>query len=563
MKYLLLLAVVATVAAAFVIGGPPSGDAAGGPLVPRRGGTYLAPLAEDPPTLDPALAEDTTSMACVLQLFDTLVRFGDGNRIVPSLAERWEVSTDQRTYTFVLRRGVRFHGALGDRTPTLNGGRQVVAADVVYSFERVLRPSTGSPRAMLFQGIEGAADFVAGRSSSVSGLRAVSDHVLRVTLAKPFAPFLATLTMPNAAVVPREDAEGAVPLTSRPVGTGPFVFAGYRPGEALFLVASEEYFAGRPFLDALEFRVDPDETRQFRRFLAGELYHTTVPDPEYARTRTSPAWAPYFTEVSSLGTYYLGMNVRLAPFDDPRVRRAVSQAIDKDAIVKYIRAGRVLQAKGPLPPGIPGYNTGLRVPGFDPDEAGRILDGAGFPRSAPDGPRLGLPPLELHIPRGGSDMRVARAVQANLADLGLVCVPLATEWRHHLELVNSGRAAFFRLGWTADYLDPDNFLYYEFHSSNLGVSNTCSYVSTRVDDLLDAARATMDEERRRDLYQEAEQLIVDDCVWICLYYYNAALVRQPFVHGLNLTPLGEHMIRFDRVWLDERTSPRKEGLPSE
>jgi len=561
MRQLLILVVVVGLVVGVVLVGRSRLDDGGNdsPLVPKRGGVYHAFLAEDPPTLDPAVVEDTTSVTCVLQLFDTLVRFGDANRLVPSLAERWEISDDLLTYTFVLRRNVRFHARFGDGTPTLNGGRVVTAADFVYSFRRVLDPKTGSPRSMLFQPVQGADDYVEGRTPTIAGLKAVGDDVLRIVLKRPFAPFLATLTMPNASVVPHEDVEGSVPLSRRPVGTGPFVFRAYEPGSLVAFTANEDYFAGRPYLDALHFHVDTDEEHLFKRFLNGEIFHTTVPDPEYVRTRTSTQWAPYFTEVSQLGTFYLGFNVQLKPFDDIAVRRAVSMAVDKDAIVKYIRAGRVLRAKGPLPPGIPGYNTALVVPPFDPDGAERILDEANHPRSSPDGPRLGFPAIHLHIPRGESDMRVARAIQANLADIGLNCVPVVTEWRRHLALVNSGQSSFFRLGWVADYLDADNFLYYEFHSSNIGVSNSCHYTNQRVDELLDAARGTTDETRRKELYQEAEQLIANDCVWICLYYYNAALVRQPFVHGLNLTPLGDHMIRYDRVWLEPVTSAGKEA----
>ena len=563
MRYLFVLLLLAAIATAGVyFASPTNEEREEGPPSPQMGGIYNAFLAEDPPTLDPAVVEDTTSVSCVLQLFDTLVRFGEGNRLVPSLAKKWEISEDQKTYTFELRRNIHFHQQFGDGRPTKNGGREVTAQDFVYSFQRVLDPKTNSPRSMLFQLVEGAKDFVDGKAKNISGLRAAGKYVLHISLTKPFAPFLATLTMPNTSVVPKEDVEGDKGFAKWPVGTGPFIFKSYTQGKEVVFSANTTYFAGRPYLDELRFVIDPDEETMFRLFLSGKVFHTTVPDPEYIRTRTSTKWAPYFTEVSQLGTFYIGMNVRHKPFDNEKVRRAISMAVDKEAIVKYIRAGRVHRAKGPLPPGIPGYNTALHVPPFDPDGAERILDEAGFKRSEPDGPRVDFPAVQLYIPRGESDMRVARAIQSNLADIGVSCVPLATEWRQHLSLVNSGKAPFFRLGWVADYLDADNFLYYEFHSSNIGVSNSCHYKNVRVDELLDAARGTTDGKRRKELYQEAEQLIANDCVWICLYYYNAALVRQPFVHGLNLTPLGDHMIRFDRVWLEDVTAQKRRLAPS-
>jgi ABC-type transport system substrate-binding protein len=365
--------------------------------------------------------------------------------------------------------------------------------------------------------------------------------------------------MPNCSVVPREDVEFFEGKTYIPIGTGPFIFKSYQMGKELQFVANENYFGGRPYLDELHFEINSDEEAQFNNFIKGKIFHTSVPDPEYTKLRMSKNWAPYFTEVSQLGTYYIGMNLTKAPFDNPLVRKAISMAVDKSVIVKYIRAGRVLCAKGPLPPGLPSYNTSLNVPPFSPDKAEEILDLAGFPRDGKNGLRS-IPQLHLNIPRGESDMRVARAIQANLADIGIDCVPVANEWQVHLKLVNQGHAPFFRLGWVADYLDADSFLYYEFHSSNIGVSNSCNYRNAKVDELLTLARSVLEKTKREEYYKEAEQLIVNDCVWICLYYYNTALVRQPFVHGLNLTPLGDHMIRYDAVWLDDITGTGKEAV---
>jgi len=560
MRYIVALLIVLAVAfGLFLYSGNEDTDEMIVSSTPVSGGIYYASLADDPPTLDPAVVEDTTSVTCVLQIFDTLVKFGEGNRLLPSLAERWEVSADQKTYTFIIRKNVRFHKTTLNGKATKNGGRLVTAEDFVYSFKRVIDPAMKSPRAMLFQLIEGAKDFANGKASHISGLEATGEMILKITLEKPFAPFLATLTMPNCAVVPKEDVKDIENFSQAPVGTGPFVFYSYDKGRSLQLLANEDYFNGKPYLDKLNFIINSDEEAQFKSFLKGKVFHTSVPDPQYTKLRMSSKWAPYFTEVSQLGTYYIGMNHTKAPFDNPLVRKAISMAVDKNTIVKYIRAGRVLCAKGPLPPGIPGYNPGLQGLYFNPEKSEKLLDKAGFPRQGKDGVRT-LETIHLHIPRGESDMRVARAIQANLADVGINCVPVVNEWQEHLKLVNTGQAPFFRLGWVADYLDADSFLYYEFHSSNIGVSNSCNYKNARVDELLTQARTVLKKNKREDYYQEAEQLIVNDCVWICLYYYNTALVRQPFVHGLNLTPLGEHMIRYDNVWIDKRTGTGKEKV---
>ncbi len=567
------------------------GESAGPPLerLYERWGddpsTYFAPLGDDPPVLDPALVSDTTSLSVLLQCCEGLVRFDERNRIVPCLAESWSISDDHLTYTFVLKRGVRFHARYGNGTPTANGGRELTADDVIYSLERLLDPSVRSPRAMLMKVVAGAEEFASGKSTHVQGLVRRSRYEFSIRLKRAYAPFLATLTMPNAFVVPREDVEAQGGTLHEPVGTGPFVWVRYVKGSYILLEArtrgerakdapiptsparpprtrggGEPGRAGPVPIERLVMVIEPDEEREFRMFMDGRLYHSTVPDPYYDAIKNSPRWAPYFTELSALGTFYFGMNTQIPPFDDPRVRKAVSCAIDKDSIVRYIKAGRVTAASGPLPPGIPGYNASLRTMGFSPERAGKLLDEAGYPREGKNRwTRKGLPVLDLYIPRSVQDVRIARAVQANLADIGIVCRLVINDWKRHIRLIDEGKAAFFRLGWVADFLDADNFLYFKFHSSNIGASNEVRLSDPRLDELLDRARTTIDAHERERLYMEAEQLIVDDCVWIPIYYYTNSLVRQPFVRGLTLTSLGDHMIRYDSVFIDTAAFESREA----
>jgi peptide/nickel transport system substrate-binding protein/oligopeptide transport system substrate-binding protein len=264
---------------------------------------------------------------------------------------------------------------------------------------------------------------------------------------------------------------------------------------------------------------------------------------------------PYFNKINQLGTYYLGFQCQTPPFDDLRVRRAFSHAIDKNAIVRYIRARRVQAARGPLPPNIPGYSANLETYEFDPDRAEELLDEAGYPRDPRTGVRLTFPSVHLDIAVDESNLRVARAVQANLLDVGVAISVRRHPWKKQLELVRSGKSPFHRMGWVADYLDADNFLYYNFFSGNIGSSNGNFYANRDVDELLTTARYLNNPRRRLKLYNKAERLIVRDAPWICLFYYQSSLLRRPEVHGLNLTALGMHMIHYDRVWLSPETSP--------
>ncbi len=552
--------------------------------VPIYGGIYHSALQDNPPTFDPALATDSISVACVLQMFDGLVRFDLSSRqeteasraqgaITSAVAESWAISSDGLEYRFHLNSKIRFHASTEGGQRTACGGRAVTAADVKFSFERVLDPETDSARTQLFQIIVGADEFMSGEEEGVSGIQAIdpvkageTGHrscnlpcTVSIRLKTPYAPFLATLTMSNASVVPREDVEKwGREFRNHPVGTGAFRFETFEPNVRLVLAKNPVYFGGSPYLDRLVFNILPEEDIMFREFLAGRIFHTTVPDPLYNQVRRKDSvWAPYFTEVSQLGTYYFGMNALIPPFDNRLVRRAFSHAVDKTSIVKFIKIGRVQEARGPLPPGIRGYNASLRSYDFNLKLADELLTKAGYPRSNSGRLRTGFPEIPLYIPEGEDHLRITKAIQANLADLGIRAYTVVNTWRTHLGLVKNGKVGLFRLGWVADYMDADNFLYYQFYSGNIGSSNGVSYSNPEVDDLLLRARRSTNSLLRMKLYQQAEQLIVDDAVWICLFYFNTAIVRQPFVHGINLTPMGDQLIMYRDVWLD----PEKDRKP--
>lgn len=535
---------------------------------PRPGGEYHAPLINDPPTFDPALSTDSTSTWAIMQMFDGLVRQQSGTElsVAPCIATSWTISPDQRTYTFFLREDVRFHAyrewdksAPGGRAlPTKNGGRVVEAEDFRFSFERVLRRETQSARTVLFEVIEGAPEFMAGKAPNVTGIRCPKKNVLEIRLQRAFAPFLATLAMSGAYVVPREDVLDLKDDFARhPVGSGAFCFERYRPGKELSMVANPAYFLGAPYLKRLTYHVVPDEAKRFEMFEDASLHHSTVPDPQYDKVREREGkYFPYLTEVSELGVYYYGMNTQKPPFDKPEVRRAISHAVDREAIRKYIKSERVDTAVSPLPPSL--RRWGLTDPAslpitFDLVRAGQLLDQAGYPLDPNTGLRVGFPRLPLDVPQGDEHRRVALAVQANLADLGIESTIAVRPWKDHLMMVRKGESAIFRMGWAADYKDPDNFLYYNFHSRNIGKSNQSRYVNPKVDQLLDSARALAGPERLQ-LYREAEEIIVRDAAWICLYYFKTAIVRQPHVRGIDLTEFGEQQIRFDEVWLDRKDS---------
>jgi peptide/nickel transport system substrate-binding protein/oligopeptide transport system substrate-binding protein len=511
---------------------------------PRPGGTYHFSLGpSDPPSLDPAHVTDTTSHSVVSELFDGLVELDREMRVRPAIAERWEVSPDGRTYRFVLRRGVRFQN-----------GREVTAEDFRYSFLRVLDPKTRSERTWILDRLEGAADVVAGRTADARGIRVRDRYTLELRLAEPFAPFLALLAYPAAMVVPREEVERAGPdFSVRPVGTGPFRLAEWRRDDRLILEANPAYFRGRPYLDRIVFRIIPDELTRLQEFQAGNFHHTDVPTGLYRTLAADPAMKGRLHSRSILGIQAVRLNVEVPPFaGNLTLRRALNHAVDKEAFAQVIMEGRVQPATGILPPGMPGYGGPLPGYPFDRARARRLLAEAGFP----DG--RGLPPLTLHYNTSPTNRRLAEFVQAQLAEVGVKVELAALDWPAYLKLVDAGQTQMHRMGWIADYPDPENFLTVLFHSRNIGErGNTSRYRNPQVDALLDRADRAVAEPQRIRLYREAERRIVEDAPWIFLNYYSTDLLVHPAVRNLveQLSPMDSSptlgLVQMRLVWLGE------------
>jgi len=509
---------------------------------PVVGGTYRRAFADAFIVLDPALIKDSNSHEVCRQIYDGLLEFDEKARLQPAIAKDWSISEDKLTYTFNLRDDISFHKTVAGK-PTLNGGRRLDAHDVLYSFNRLLKPQEDS-QAAFFWMIKGAREFSAGETSEISGIRVLASHSIVFELEKPFAPFVSMLAMCNAFVVPREDAEGQPGgLAAVPVGTGAFKWSG-RDGETIRLSANEEYFRGRPWLEHLEFPVIRDELERFAAFNEGRLSHVDVPDSQYRNVKQDPVRAACLVETNLWGSNYLGLNLQQAPFDNRLVRQALNYALDRDTIVRIVLNGRVQVANGILPPGVPGHNDNLTGYSYDLKRAKELLAEAGYP----DG--KGFPEITLQYNRDAIHSRTAEFILANLRDIGINCVVRELEFGDHLKSVEEGTVAFFRMGWTVDYPDPDSFLYTLFHSSNIGTGYNFSRMNnSELDSLLDRARFETDMEKRIAIYHQAEKLIVDEAPWVFLHFYSAHLLHHPSVRGIKLGPMGEALMQYRHIWL--------------
>jgi oligopeptide transport system substrate-binding protein len=495
---------------------------------------YRRPLGHDPATLDPARIKDIYSLAVSQQIFDGLVQFDRTLSIAPALAEFWKASRDGLTWTFVLRKGAKFHH-----------GREVTADDVVFSLTRLLDPKIKSGAADLFLGITGAQEFRAGRASHVAGLAAVDRHTVRVSLSEAPTPFVSALAVGHAKIVPRDlvEREGER-FGTRPVGSGSFRFVRWERGREIVLAANLEHFEGPPRLSEVLFRIFPgnDVDAMYQEFERGKLEDTPPPTRDYALAVASKSHVHVKRPMISIRWY--GLNTRVKPLDDRRIRQALIHAIDRVALVQDVYANRYVLARGVLPPGTQGFNPTLQGYSYDPGKARKLLAEAGYPGGR------GLRPITIWSSVKRQEIvQQHEEVRKYWAAIGVATeIEYVTDWPTFARSLDEGKLPVFLHAWYADVPDPDNFLFKLFHSRS--PRNFFGYANPVVDDLLVQARAERDVIRRIELYRKAEELVVADVPVIPILHHTYERLFQPYVRSIEVNGLGDPYIPLRKIWLE-------------
>ena len=505
--------------------------------VPEPGGVYRRPLRNDPATLDPARIADIYGFSVTQQIFDGLVQFDHTLAISPALAQFWKASRDNLTWTFTLRKDVKFHH-----------GRQLTADDVVYSLTRLLDPKTKAGVADLFSTIQGAREFRDGRARHVRGLTAIDRHTVQVVLNESLAPFVSLLAIGHAKIVPRDvverEGEG---FGVRPVGTGPFKLVHWQRGKEIVLTANPEYFQGAPRLSRVVYRVFPAERldESYEEFQRGELEDTPVPTRDYQRVIHDPRYQ--YVKRPMFSVRFYGFNTRTKPFDDRRVRQAIVHAVDRDSLVHDVFLGRYAVARGILPPGTLGFNPKLLAPAHDVRRARELLVQAGHPGGA------GLPPIQIWSSVNADRiLREHEQIKKWLEAIGVkVEFRYLTDWPGFIKALGEARYPAFLYAWYADVPDPDNFLFKLFYSDS--PRNFFGYKNPLVDDLLLRARAESDLARRVELYRRVEQLVLEDAPVLPVWHYTYERLFQPNVRSVEVNGLGDPYIPLRKIWLDGPT----------
>ena len=520
MRALLGLALVGLTAAT-ACGGKRAG--AGG-----RGLTYYE--SYDPRSLDPALSTDVPTGEMVTLAFDGLTQFDADGRLLPALADRWTAGQDGSgsRYVFHLRPGVKFH----DGTP-------LTAAAVRASLLRVLSPATKGGRPWPLYPIAGAEAYAAGSAADVSGITVLGDSSIAFTLTEPLAIFPKFLAMPVASVVP---ASPPGDLTQGPVGTGPWRFVAWQHDDYLLFARNPSYWGGVPAGDTLTVRIIPEPLTRAAEFEAGRLSVIEVPFGETARWRAERPGQ--LVEKPALRVVYVALNNRRGPLRDARVRRAINHAVNRSEILAMVYGGRGVLAHGAIPPGLAGSDTTRRGYGYDPAAARTLLAEAGYSEG-----------IDVRLWRTGTNVelsRVAQAIQAQLAGVGVRVELVERDASSQREAARKGEADMVILDWWADYPDADNFLYPLFYSGSAGPGgNYAFYADPGTDSLILRARRTTNDTARTTLYRRIDERVYRAAPWLYLWFPTDLWAQRPELVGWDLP-----VIFNGQRWTLARVAPR-------
>jgi oligopeptide transport system substrate-binding protein len=494
------------------------------PNLPERVEGELRLFGGDPITLDPACASDADSAAYIVEIFSGLVSFDKDLNIIPDIAESIDTSPDGLVYTFHLRPSVEFHDA----------SRRVVADDFKFSMERALNPDTQSTVGEVYlDDIVGMDEFVAGQADEVSGIKVIDDNTLEITIKEPIVYFLDKLTYPTAYVVDRREVgestcfEGA-DWTQTPNGTGPFKMKDFVLGERIELEPNPRYYLDpKPSLQQVTFLLAGGSPLVMYENDEVDIAGVGVNDVERIRDPNEPLNAEYRTG-ANMSTDYIGFNTEEPPFDDPEIRRAFAMGTDRNLVAETVLMDILLPAKGVLPPGIDGYDENLEGVPFDPEAARAIIEEKG-------GAELFRDVTLLTSGQGAAPSEALAAITALWEEnLGVSIAIEQEEFGIFLRDIDQGNFSMFSLGWIADYPDPQNFLEIKLHSQS--ADNETKYSNSEVDALLDQAKTETDEAERIRLYQEAENLIIEDSPWIPLFHGQDSSLIKPYVKNFINAP---------------------------
>lgn len=500
--------------------------------------TSLAPVAAktlvfcsegSPENFYPGINTTGTSFDANEPIYNRIVDFErGGTKVLPSLAEKWDISADGKEYTFHLRKGVKWHSTNKNFKPT----RDFNADDVLFMFDRQWKEDNPffkvtSPNHSYFNDM--------GMAKLLKSVVKVDDYTVKITLETPEAPFLANLAMPFAAVQSKEYADAMLKagtpekIDQDPIGTGPFSLLQYQKDAVIRYKAFPAYWGGKAKIDDLVYAITPDASVRWAKLQKAECHVMPYPNPaDLDAIRKDPNVT--VLEQPGLNIGYLAYNTTKKPFDDVRVRRAVSMAINKKAIIDGVYLGTGIAAKNPIPPTMAAYNNAIKDDNYNPEAAKKLLAEAGYPK----GFTTDLWAMPVQRPYNPNAKRIAELMQADLVKIGVTAEIKSFEWGEYRKRMQNGEHQMGMMGWTGDNGDPDNFMYTLLGcaSAKTNGSNVAKFCHQPYEDLVLKAKTVTNVAERNKIYGQAQVMFKEQEPWFTI------------AHAVQLKPVRKNVIDF-------------------
>jgi len=495
----------------------------------KYGGTVRFLIGVDVTTLLPGNIPDSISTIVGMHIFEGLVDYDENLKIIPALAERWEILDNGTAYVFHLRKNVKFHDGA-------DFNAQAVKKNFDYLFSANLR-NVG-----VYKGI-------------IKEVQVVDDYTVKIVLFQPNSAFLYRLAQSSGWFVSPQAIEkfGHDPalMSKNPIGTGPFMFKEWKAGESVELVKNPNYWRqGLPYLDRIIFRVVAEDVSRVNQVRAGDADLMYNPPPALLAALEQDK-ALQIKVVPTVRTIFIGLNTSRPPLNDVRVRQALNYAVDKERLCKVLMRGLAKPSDSPLSSMTFGYFSTGGYP-YDPNKAKQLLKEAGYENLK----------LELITPKGRylNDYETAVAIQGMLKEVGVTVDVKPMEWGSYVSKILSRKPEdwdyqMFLLGWAPGTAEGHQVLFPLFHSSNRMDSpnttmpyNNYFYSNPKVDELIQKIGLEIDEKKLLEYFKEAQKIVVQDAPWIFLYEMNIAAVMRKELQGVKIYPT--ERVNLAEAWID-------------
>lgn len=496
--------------------------------------TFVYCSEGSPSTFNPQIADDgPTFNASTAMIYNRLTEFEEGGtKIVPGLAEKWEISKDGKAYTFYLRKNATFH-----TTDTFKPSRTANADDVIFSYERALKKD--NPYHMVSGG-----NYIYYKAMEldkiIKEIQRVNDYTVKFVLNRTDATFLANLSMSYAVILSKEYADQLLKnktpakIDIEPVGTGPFVLKRYVKDNSIRYEAHPTYWGGRAKLDKVVFAITPDSNVRFQKLKAGECHLATDPAPQDLKGISSDARLKLMSEPGA-NVGYLAFNVTKEPFNKPEVRQAISYALNRENYLNVVYQGTASLARTPIPPTVWGSNPQVKGPEYNPEKAKQLLAKAGYP----NGFETELWTLPVARPYNPNGKKMGELMQSDLAKVGIKVKLVTYDWPTYLAKSSKGEHKMLQMGWTTDNGDPDNFLGTLLSCASVPAgANMSFWCNKKYDEIINKAKQMTDITQRTSQYFKAQEIFNAEVPWIPIAHATVFRGLAKNVQNYKISPLG-------------------------